>query len=109
MCDFPSDQVVPGVPPVDGVGGLCLPINADGTGQTRTLSQWRMFKRQLRVSRLLDLDHECNSAVRAAKRERLACVLVRDGVHVLEVAIGASLDHASAKLRLLIWVAEVHN
>ena len=68
---------------------------------------WRMFKRELGVSRLLDLDHERHSSLRTPKRERLARVLVRDGVHVLEVAIRTVLDHAASKLGLLIRVVEI--
>ena len=67
----------------------------------------RMFKRELGVSRLFDLDHERHSSFRAAKRERLARVFVRDGVHVLEVAIRTALDHAASKLGLLIRVLEI--
>jgi len=66
-----------------------------------------MFKRELGVSRLLDLDHERHSSLGAANRERLACVLVRDGVHVLEVAIRTALDHATAKLGFLTRVVEI--
>jgi hypothetical protein len=66
-----------------------------------------MFKRQLGVSRLLDLDHERHSPLGTAKRERLARVLGRVGVPVLEVAIRTALDHAASKLGLLIRVVEI--
>lgn len=66
-----------------------------------------MFKRELGVSRLLDLDHERHSSFGAAKRERLARVLERDGVHVLEIAIRTALDHAATKLGLLIGIVEI--
>lgn len=56
------------------------------------------MKRQLRVSRLLDLDHERHSSLGTAKRERLACVVAGDGIHVLEVAIRTPLDHGATKL-----------
>lgn len=68
-----------------------------------------MLKRELRVSCLLDLDHERNSSFWAAERERLACVLVGDGIHVLKVVIGTPLDHTATKLGSLIWVVEVNN
>jgi hypothetical protein len=57
----------------------------------------RVSKRELRVSRPLDLDNERHSAFGAAKRERLAGVLVGDGIHVLEVAIRTALDHAARR------------
>jgi hypothetical protein len=68
-----------------------------------------MFKRELGVSRLLDLDHERHSPLGAAKRERLARVLERDGVQVLEIAIRTALDHAATKLGLLIRVVEIND
>src|SRR5204862_5644738 len=68
---------------------------------------WRMFKRELGVPRLLDLDHERHSFLGTAKRERLARVLPRDGVHVFEVRIRTALDHAATKLRLLIGFLEI--
>ena len=68
-----------------------------------------MFKRELGVSRLLDLDHERHSPLGAAERERLARVLVRDGIHELEIAIGTALDHATTKLCLFIRVVEIDN
>ena len=66
-----------------------------------------MFKRELGVSRLLDRDHERHSSFGAAERERLACVLERDGVHVLEIAVRAALDYAATKLGLLIGIVEI--
>jgi hypothetical protein len=68
-----------------------------------------MLKRQLRVPCLLDLDHERHSSFWAAKRERLAGILVRDGIHVLEVSIRTPLDHAATKLSLLIRIVEIDN
>ena len=59
-----------------------------------------MFKGELGVSRLLDLDHQRHSPFGAAKRERLACVLERDRVDVLAVAIWTPLDHATTKAAL---------
>jgi hypothetical protein len=32
---------------------------------------------------------------------------VRDGIHVLEIAVRTALDHAASKLRLPIWVVEI--
>ena len=66
-----------------------------------------MFKRKLGVSRLLDLDHERHSSLGAAKRKGLPSVLVRDGVHVLEIAIRTALDHAATKPGLLIGIVEI--
>ena len=66
-----------------------------------------MLKRELRVSRLLDLDYERYPSFGAAERERLACVLVRDGVHVLEIAIGTALDDATTKLGLFVGIVEI--
>jgi hypothetical protein len=66
-----------------------------------------MFKGKLGVSSLFDLDHERHSSLGAPKWERLACVLVRDGVHVLEIAIRMALDDATAKLGFLIRVVEI--
>jgi hypothetical protein len=66
-----------------------------------------MFKRELGVSRLFDLDHERHSSFGAAKRGRLACVLVRYGVHVLEIATGTALDDATTKLGLLVGIVEI--
>ena len=71
------------------------------------LSRWRMFERELGVARLLDFDHERHSSLRAAKRERLAGVLDRDWIHVLQVAIRATLDHAPSKLGFPVRVVEV--
>ena len=47
--------------------------------------------------------------LRAAERERLARVLVRDRVHVLEIAIGAALDDPATKLGLLIGIVEIND
>ena len=71
------------------------------------LSGRRMLERELGVARLVKFDHERHSPLRAAKREWLARVLERDWVHVLEVAIGATLDHAPSKLGFLVRVEEV--
>ena len=68
-----------------------------------------MFKRKLCVSRLLDLDHERHSSFGAAKRERLACVLERDRVDVLAVAISTPLDHAPTKLRFLVGIVKIND
>jgi hypothetical protein len=69
-----------------------------GTPREFSLSGRRMFERKLGVARLLKFDHERDSPLRAAKRERLARVLERDRVHVLQVAIRATLDCAPSKL-----------
>src|SRR2546426_10449340 len=68
-----------------------------------------MFKRKLRVSCLLDLDHERHSSCGAAKRERLACVLERDRVDVLAVGIRTPLDHAPPKLRFLVGIMKIND
>jgi len=67
------------------------------------------LKRELGVSCLLDLNHEPNSPFWAAERERLTCVLLGDGIHILELAIGTSLDHAATKLGFLIRIVETDN
>jgi hypothetical protein len=66
-----------------------------------------VLKWQLGVSRLLDLDYERHPSFGAAEREWLACVLVRDGVHVLVIAIGTALDDATTKLGLLVGIVEI--
>src|SRR5438552_13940769 len=66
-----------------------------------------MFKRKLRVSCLLDLDHERHSPFGAAKREWLACVLERDRVDVLAVGIRTPLDHTPTKLRFLVGIVKI--
>jgi len=68
-----------------------------------------MFERELGVSLLLDFDHERHSSFRAAKRERLADVFVRDGVHVPEIAIRTALDHSSTKLGFLVGIMETND
>jgi len=45
--------------------------------------------------------------LRAAERERLARVLVRDWVHVLQVGVGTALDHATTKLGFLVGIVEI--
>jgi hypothetical protein len=66
-----------------------------------------VFKRELGVPGFLDLDHQRHSSFGAAKRERLTCVLVRDGVDILAVAIGAALYHATTKLHFLVGIIEI--
>ena len=68
-----------------------------------------MFKRELGVSCLLDLDHQRHSSFGAAKRERLTCVLERDRVDVLAVAIRTPLDHAPTKLRFLVGIMKIND
>ncbi len=66
----------------------------------------RVFKRELGVSGFLDLDHQRRSSFVAAKWERLTCVLVRDGVDVLAIAIfGYSGFETQPQLPLLILTA----
>jgi len=77
-----------------------------------TLRSWRsfgrrMFERELGVSRLLDRNHERHPSFGTPKRERLAGVLLRDGVHALEIAIRTVLDHATTKLGLLIGIVKI--
>src|SRR6476660_7315853 len=66
-----------------------------------------MFERKLGVSGLLDLDNQRHSSFRTPHREWLPGVLVRDRVQVLEIRIGATLDHAAAKLSFLVGIVEV--
>src|SRR5713226_5175018 len=66
-----------------------------------------MFKRELGVSRLLDLDHQRHSSFGAAERKGLPRVLERDGIDVLEIAIRTALDHAATKLGVLIGIVEI--
>ena len=66
-------------------------------GPKAPLLSRRMFKRELTVARLVDLDHERHSALGAAKGEGLAGVLVGDGIQVLEVVIGTALDHSATR------------
>ena len=79
---------------------------------SRTLRSWdllgrRMFERELRVSRFLDRNHQRHPFFGTPKRERLADVLVRDGVQILEIVIRTALDHATPELGLLIGIMEV--
>src|SRR2546425_5798426 len=69
----------------------------------------RVRERQLGVTRLVDLDHQRHSALMAPHRERLPDVLVRHGIHDLEVRVGTPLHHATAELHLLVRVVEVHD
>src|SRR6266403_2390988 len=89
-----------------GVFFQTLP-QSQGTPRESALSGRRMLERELAVTRLLEFDHEDHSPLRAAKGEWLARVLERDGVHVLQVGVRATLDHASSKLGFLIRVVEV--
>src|SRR6516162_961669 len=68
-----------------------------------------MFERKLSVSLFVDLDHERNSSFRIAKRKRFACVLLRDGIHVLEIVIGTALDHSTTKLHFLVGIVEIND
>ena len=71
------------------------------------LCRGHMFEGKLGISRLTDLDDERHSSFRAAKRERLPCVFVRDRVHVLEIGIGTALDDPAPKLGFLVRIVEV--
>src|SRR5712692_8921844 len=68
-----------------------------------------MFKRKLGVSCLLDLNHERHPSFGAAKRERLTCVLERDRVDILAVAIRTSLGHATTKLCFLVGIMKIND
>src|SRR2546422_1391036 len=66
---------------------------------------WRVAERQHVTANALDLDHQHHALLGVgAHRERRARVLVRDGVHDLEVAIRPPLDDAPADLRLAVRV-----
>src|SRR5262245_34686173 len=69
----------------------------------------RVRERQFGVARFVDLDHQGHSALMAPHRERLPDVLVRYGIHDLEVRVGPMLHHAAAELQLLVWIVEVHD
>src|SRR5262245_1753043 len=69
----------------------------------------RVRERELGVTRLVDLDHQGHSALMAPHRQRLSAVLVRHGIHGLEVRIGTPRHHAAAKLHLLVRIVEVHD
>src|SRR3989442_359547 len=69
----------------------------------------RVRERQLGVARLVDLDHQRHAALMAPHREGLPDVLVRHGIHDLEVRVGTPLHHATAELHLLVRVVEVHD
>jgi hypothetical protein len=77
--------------------------------QSGALFGRRMFKRELSISLLLNFDHECHSSFRAAEWERLADVLVRDGVHVPEIAIRTALDYSTTKLGFLVGIVEIND
>jgi hypothetical protein len=68
-----------------------------------------MFKEELCVSRLLYLDHERHSPFPDAKWERFTCVLDRDWVYVLAIAIRSALYNPPTKLSFLIRVVEINN
>jgi len=76
---------------------------------TAALLWRRMFERELGISLFVDLDHECHSSFGAAKRKRLSCVLVRDRVHVPEIAIRTALDHSATKLGFLVGVVKIND
>jgi hypothetical protein len=59
------------------------------------------------VYRAFSISITSASSLRAAKRERLARVLDRVRVPVLEVAVRTALNYAASKLGLLIRVAEI--
>jgi hypothetical protein len=65
----------------------------------------RMFKREFGVSRLFDL----HSSFGAAKGERFARVLVRNWVHIFEIAIRTALDHATTKLGFLVGIVKIND
>jgi len=66
-----------------------------------------MFKRKFAVSGLLNLDYEGDSSLGTPEGKGLARVLERDGVHVLEITIGTTLGHPTAKLSFLIRVVKI--
>src|SRR2546425_8807790 len=68
-----------------------------------------VHERQFGVAHLVGLDHERHAALRTAQREGFSDVLVRYGIHGLEVGIGTALHHAAAELDLLVRIVEVHD
>jgi len=66
-----------------------------------------VFEGEVGVSRLIDLDDQRHSSFRAAKRERLPGVLVRDRVNVLEIGVRTTLDDAASKLGFLVRIVEI--
>ena len=66
-----------------------------------------MLKRQLGITRLVNLNDERHPAFGIAEWKRLARVLMRDTIHVLEVAIGTMFDDATSELSFLIRIVQV--
>src|SRR5712692_8990317 len=73
------------------------------------LPRRRVREGQLGVARLVDLDHQRHTALSASHRERLPDVLVRHGIHDLELEVGTALHHAAAELHLLVRIAKIHD
>src|SRR5260370_39589176 len=71
------------------------------------LPRRRVREGQLGVARLVDLDYQRHTALRASHRARLPAVLVRHGIHDLELEVGTALHHAAAELHLLVRSAKI--
>jgi hypothetical protein len=86
-------------------------IGLRSPGHTCPASQLRrrMFKGELCVSRLLYLDQERYSPFGAAKWERSTCVLERDWVYVLAIAIRSALHNPTTKLCFLVGILKVNH
>src|SRR5271166_2887369 len=67
-----------------------------------------MLEGQLRVTSLVDFDHEHDASDGITKRKFLANVFVRDGVHHLEVGIITELNDPASDLDLFVGIVEVH-
>src|SRR5262249_49556695 len=75
----------------------------------RLLPRRRVRERQLGIAYLFDLDDERHTARWAPHGERLPSVLVRDGIHHLEVGVRTALHDAAAELHLFVWIVEIHD
>jgi hypothetical protein len=64
---------------------------------------------QLGIAHLVDSDDEGYATRWAPHREWLPDVLVRDGIHDLEVVVGTALYDAAAELHLLVRIVEIHD
>ena len=66
-----------------------------------------MLERQLGIAHLLHINDQSDSSFGSAEWERLPGVFVRDGIHCLQVGIGAALNHAAADLNLRAQLNEL--
>ena|ERR1700719_392093 len=68
-----------------------------------------MFKRQLSIARLLDLDDESDSSFQTAERKGFAGVFVPDRIHGFQIRIRPSVHNAAADLNLFVRILEIDN